>query len=219
MPCSFTEMVFQDINMFAAPPAPSQDPMTDRHRWTIPVLSAWLNARIYTAPSKWKVGQLKEKVYGLMDRAQGAPPIQLPVGGRLSDIINLIIALSDMIGLLMTEVVTEEKCVRAEVLLKLFLSRLDRVDVSLYSHLDKFVLLWIKKSNFMGLLNLPSMMCSRGPVRLHWELGGRGERVIQDFKKIITTQQGRWAYIAHLKFLQLKALNKIITLIHNVVKE
>jgi hypothetical protein len=84
----------------------------------------------------------------------------------------------------MTEVTTEEKCVLAEVILKLFLSRLDRVDISLYSHLDKFVPLWIKKSNCMGLLNLPSMMRSRGPVRLHWELGGRGERVIQDLKKL-----------------------------------
>jgi hypothetical protein len=71
----------------------------------------------------------------------------------------------------------------------------------------------------MELLNFPSMMRSRGPVRLHWELGGRGERVIQDLKKITTTQQGRWAYIAHLKFLQLKALKQIIPLIHNVVQD
>jgi hypothetical protein len=63
MPCSFTDMVFQDINMFGAPPDPYQDPMTDRHRWTIPVLSTCLKARRCTAPYKWKVGQLREKVY------------------------------------------------------------------------------------------------------------------------------------------------------------
>jgi hypothetical protein len=127
--------------VYAAPPAPYQDPMTDRHRWTIPVLIAWLKARRHTAPSKCKVGQLREKFCGLMDRAQGAPPILPPVGGRLRDIIDLSIALSDMIRLLMTQVVTEEKCVRAEVPLKLFLSRLDRVDISLHSHLDKFIAL------------------------------------------------------------------------------
>jgi hypothetical protein len=83
--------------MFAAPPDPYQDPMNDRHRWNTPVLSAWLKSRRHTTLSKWKVGQLREKTYGLMDRAQGAPPILPPVGGRLSDITNLIIFLSDMI--------------------------------------------------------------------------------------------------------------------------
>jgi hypothetical protein len=85
-----------------------------------------------------------------------------------------------------------------------------KVNKALHDHLLDYVPIWIKKSNFMGLLNLRDMMRARGAIRLHWELGGRGKRVIQDFKKNVGSMQGRWAYLAHLKVLQLKSLNRIL---------
>jgi hypothetical protein len=81
--------------------------------------------------------------------------------------------MSNMIRFLMTDVVTDEKCERAEVLIKTFLSRVHRVNKALHDHLLDYVPIWIKKSNFMGLLNLPKMMRAGGGIRLHWEWGGR----------------------------------------------
>ena len=45
--------------------------------------------------------------------------------------------------------------------------------------------IWISKSNFMSLLNLPKQMKQFGPLRLYWEGGWKGEGIIQEIKCLI----------------------------------
>jgi hypothetical protein len=114
------------------------------HIWTMHVLKAWLKARREGGYTKLKVGQLRERVYHLMDRVEGPPAIRPPLYAKLSDVINLVIEMMDMICLLMMDNVTGEMCVRAEVLVKLFLSRVDVVEYGMFHHLGKYVPMWIK---------------------------------------------------------------------------
>ena len=44
---------------------------------------------------------------------------------------------------------------------------------------------WVKKSNYLSLLNIPTQMKLYGPMRLYWEGGYRGEGIIQEVKGII----------------------------------
>jgi hypothetical protein len=83
-----------------------------------------------------------------MDRVEGPPDMFPPHYAKLSDVINLIIAMSDMIRLLMMDHVTKEMYARAEVLVKLFLSRVDVMDYDMFHHLGKYVPMWIKKASF-----------------------------------------------------------------------
>jgi hypothetical protein len=149
------QVVFQDINKYAAPPATYHDPFNPIHMWTMPVLKAWLKARHEGEYTKLKVGQSTEWVYHLTDHVESPPSIRPPLYAKLSDVINLLISMSDMVRLLMTDHVTEEMCVCAEALVKLFLSRVDVVDYDMFHDLGKYVPMWIKKSNLIGMLNLP----------------------------------------------------------------
>ena len=45
--------------------------------------------------------------------------------------------------------------------------------------------IWITKSNYLSLLNLPDQMKEFGPLRLYWEGGWKGEGIIQELKSII----------------------------------
>ena len=45
--------------------------------------------------------------------------------------------------------------------------------------------IWISKSNYLSLLNLPEQMKEFGPLRLYWEGGWKGEGIIQELKSLI----------------------------------
>ena len=54
--------------------------------------------------------------------------------------------------------------------------------------------IWINKSNYMSLLNLPRQMKEFGPLRLYWEGGWKGEGIIQELKPLIRNRfQKNWS--------------------------
>jgi hypothetical protein len=85
-----------------------------------------------------------------------------------------------MIKLLMTNVANDITCTHAGMLVKFLLLSVNVLDQAMHDHLLKNTPLWIKKYNLMGLLNLADMMRSHDPICLHWKIGGRRERVIQN---------------------------------------
>ena len=52
---------------------------------------------------------------------------------------------------------------------------------------NKYKPIWVKKSNYMSLLNLPKQMNLFGPLRRYWEGSYRGEALVQELKPLIKT--------------------------------
>ena len=69
----------------------------------------------------------------------------------------------------------------------MFLSTRDKFDKDLNSEETECKPIWVKKSNYMSLLNLPKQMSLFGPLRRYREGSYRGEALVQDFKPLIKT--------------------------------
>jgi hypothetical protein len=92
----------------------------------------------------------RDTAFALMDQPGGPPAVLPPAGGEVQEMIEMLIAMSNMMRFLMTDVVTGEMCERAEFLIKTFLSRVHKVNKALLDHLLDYVPIWIKHPILWG---------------------------------------------------------------------
>ena len=104
------------------------------------------------------------------------PPILPPPGGRVENIVEMILALKAMVARLMKKCVIKDDVHDAERHIKIFLSSFERFDKAIRGKDDKPT--WITSYNFICLTNLPDMLRDFGPIRNLWEGGGQGEKII-----------------------------------------
>lgn len=152
----------QDGTVFVPPNRP-QD------KWTADHNRGWLKIR--GLDTSGRALELRQRVAGYM--AESEPPAVLEPAGTLDDIFDLVESMSDMIRSLMVTSCTESEIRKADMSVKLFLTRFAHLDQKMNKH--KKTLQWIASYTFPCLLNLPGIMREFGPLRNFWEGGVRGE--------------------------------------------
>lgn len=100
-------------------------------------------------------------------------------GGTMLDIIHMTTALYAMLSHTLQKNVTKELIHSVDQHIKLFLNAYADFDIALHG---KKNVSWIKKYNFLSLLNLPEQMKNFGPLLNLWEGGIVGEKIISTMK-------------------------------------
>ena len=98
--------------------------------------------------------------------------------------VNTASALSGMLSRLMARTVTPRHIDETQLWIEEFLSCVHELDL-LLGWAEKNQPMWFARANFLGLLNLPDMMRSYGPIRELWEGGAKGEGFIGEIKSHI----------------------------------
>ena len=71
--------------------------------------------------------------------------------------------------------------------------------------------IWLKKYNFLSLLNIPDAMYQYGPLINLWEGSNQGEGYLRYAKPIITDIHSKnWQINAHIKLIDVTSMNEVI---------
>jgi hypothetical protein len=115
-------------------------------------------------------------------------------------IVNVASSLYAMLSRLLQRVVCPELCDSAERHVKIFLNYYVLLDKKLKGEDNDG---WIKKYNFLSLLNLPEQMRSFGPLLNLWEGGYMGERIITTMKpEIVSGLRMNWTSSLYKKVMR-----------------
>ena len=79
--------------------------------------------------------------------------------------------------------IDEAIILESDLSIRIYLRMVEELNNALRNQHDKPI--WISRSNYLSLLNLPEQMRFFGPLRLYWEGGWKGEGIIQEIKEII----------------------------------
>ena len=188
--------VYSHIDNYEAPSKPMK-------RWTMKENSAWLKA--HGLDSNGHATELRNRVNRHASKLNEAP------GGDIKNVFNVLIAMMKMISLIMAEEVTETLINECDNAIKVFLSMVDIFDAAMHNN-ERKTKIWVRKSNFISLLNLPEQMRMYGPLRRYWEGGYRGEAMIQELKPLITTGLSKnWQRRILTKFYNTRAIGHFQT--------
>ena len=174
----------------------------------------WVTARVdsiaenvnYQEPhepmEKWKKDQLKNwcKWHGVAAGARNKKELFIYVcelinnkdesleviknpGGEVRNVTNCLRTMSRMISILMQTEMNEDLISESDLSIRIYLRMVEELNNALRNRNDKPI--WISRSNYLSLLNLPEQMRFFGPLRLYWEGGWKGEGIIQEIKEII----------------------------------
>ena len=148
---------------------------------------------------KGKVKELRDKINELKNQPGGSPRTLPPKGCSVENICQFVGSWLSMIAALMKKEIEDNKIIKVEREIKIFLSNLDIVQKSLIERgeIEKQILsstnvdgsntdglwkpsekdkrdslpLWLSKYNFQSLLNLPETIKLFGPISNLWEGG------------------------------------------------
>lgn len=118
-------------------------------------------------------------------------------------IINLVYSFHAMISRLMTNKMDTNIQTEITRYIKIFLNRKNESDLYIYK-MDN----WSKKSNFVSLMNLSENAMIFGPIKLYWEGGPCGEKIIQMIKPLINGLTINWQKNTLLRFYRGNILKK-----------
>ena len=104
-------------------------------------------------------------------------------GGDVKNVTNCLRAMLRMISILMQTEINEKLISESDLSIQIYLRMVEELNNALRNKKDKPI--WITRSNYLSLLNLPDQMRLYGPLRLYWEGGWKGEGIIQEIKEII----------------------------------
>ena len=119
----------------------------------------------------------------------------------------LIVSLRLMICRVMATSFTEQSINLMEKSIKVFLNAYTEVDKKIPSSKER----WLQKSNFLCLLNVPSIIRAFGPIRNYWEGSALGEKILQ-------IPKGMWHGFTHnwsVNMLRHMSKNKAIIQVTN----
>jgi hypothetical protein len=168
-------------------------PDKPQEKWTAVQNRGWLKVRGLDVSGL--ALELRERVAGYMEDPDG-PPALLEPAGTLQDIFDLIESMSDMIRSLMVTSCAVHEIRKADMSIKLFLTRFANLDRKMNKH--KKTLQWIASYTFPCLLNLPDIMREFGPLRNFWEGGVRGEGFLSFVKPTHGTIGLRYNWFVHV---------------------
>jgi hypothetical protein len=168
-------------------------PDKPQEKWTAVQNRGWLKVRGLDVSGL--ALELRERVAGYMEDPDG-PPALLEPAGTLQDIFDLIESMSDMIRSLMVTSCAVHEIRKADMSIKLFLTRFANLDRKMNKH--KKSLQWIASYTFPCLLNLPDIMREFGPLRNFWEGGVRGEGFLSFVKPTHGTIGLRYNWFVHV---------------------
>ena len=127
---------------------------------------------------------LKHSVQEYHNQIGGPPPLISTDDVNMQHATNLITSMVCMISHVMTKMTCPELILEVEHVIKIYLTMVHKFDLAIRKDETKKYT-WVRKSNYLSLLNIPTQMSLYGPLRLYWEGGYRGEGIIQEIKGII----------------------------------
>ena len=104
-------------------------------------------------------------------------------GGDVKNVINCLNSMARMIAIVMQTHTDNDLILKCDLSIRIFLRTAEDLNKALRQQDDKPI--WISRSNYLSLLNLPRQMEMFGPLRLYWEGGWKGEGIIKEIKEII----------------------------------
>ena len=151
-------------------------------RWYKPHYVRWLTDR--GQPAKGSVLALKTLVMKLIEREEGPPPVRSTVAGNVystEQVSRVLTSLDQMLKSVMVDEVKPGVTSQiASYWFKLFLTEANLLGQQITTE-DKKPLV-VSCSNFLTLMNIPSMLENFGPLRLLWEGGVHGEAFVRFIK-------------------------------------
>ena len=196
--CSIDNIASDTI--FVAPDKPQT-------QWTRPQNCSWLSARGLC--TKGKAAELRTRVRDYMRQADGPPALLPQVGGEVTNVHQMLVALKAMVARVMAKEITKRDIEMVDYHIRLFLNRFEAFDKGMRDVKDKPT--WISSYNFICLTNIPSMLQEFGPVRNLWEGGGLGEKIIGLLKPHWYGFRKNWHYNLLQKVLQKMAIQRVQT--------
>ena len=131
----------------------------------------------------WKKKELFEYVCEIIGNKEIPKEIKGNPGGNVKNVTNCVITLCRMIGIVMQREINDELIKECDLSIRIYLRMIEELNSKIKNNDDKPI--WINRSNFLSLLNLPEQMKIFGPLRLYWEGGWKGEGIIKELKEVI----------------------------------
>ena len=182
---------------------PYTDPATDPKTWTRKQNEKWMKARGQKISKNCSALDLRKKVLEWLAHDNPPPIVEKP-NIDSKDVMKLLTSLTQMCGLVMSRVVTEEYLLELDFHIKAFLTRFHKFSNATTT---KELPGWISSHNFVCLLNLPRIAREYGPLRNLWEGGYLGEGFIRTVKPFLKTGfRKNWATNLHKNVLREKVL-------------
>lgn len=176
---------YQNLEEAVAEPVQIElPPEEDQAKWSKEQNKYWLKIRGIPGISKLRtVIGFRSKVADEMKKDPRAEVLEIPVIDY-SEVLNLLVYLSEAIKCIMCEKVTPEVCIKTDFAVRLYISAYDNLDRKLRKKGEKPGV--ITSYNFSSLLNLSATMKRFGPLRHLWEGKWQGEAFLQRLKPIMT---------------------------------
>lgn len=178
-----------------------------QHKWLARHNKFWLKAR-----GLQHIGsaiEIRKRVAETMKKDGNFPrPVSAP-NLVLSQVEDVLLALSDVLECIMDRNVTNLTSKKAGLLIKWLIYKYDTLDRALSGNIRSPDV--IAKYSFMCLMNVPLMIETFGALRNLWEGGWRGEGILQKMKPLVT--QGlkhKWEGHLLAKMLRSRALDALL---------
>ena len=190
---------------------PFEPPPIPQYKWNRPVNEAWLKARGLPAV-KGDHLQVRAKVKEYLEQDGGPPPLLPLTGGPFENVENYLTSCSAMVANCMQAEVDEDQIDEVERHVKIFLSMTDKLDNELQQEgkKKKSNPVWVRKSNFICLLNLSTVMREFGSLRALWEGGSIGEAYLRVVKPEIQNAFSKNWHVNVLKKVLKRRANMIV---------
>ena len=185
-----------------------EKPAGEIKTWKKPTLRYWCDWHGFKY-GKQNKKQLQKYVLDINKDSSIENAIVSQPGGDVKNIMNLIVSLNTMVALIMQPEIDETLINHCECSIKIYLTIVELVNSNLRDKGE--IPIWINKSNYMSLLNLPRQMKEFGPLRLYWEGGWKGEGIIQELKPLIRNRfQKNWSKNTLKRLYNLRAFDYLL---------
>ena len=182
--------------------------------WYAKMCKDWLKA--HGIKCNGYVSELKAKIKSLKENVESPQKLQAEEKCDITVVDNFIGSFVSTIANIMTRVVDDDIVIQVDREIKIYLSNLNIFEKSISAlHYNSKIgnknIYWLKKYNFMSLLNIPDAMRRYGPLINLWEGSNQGEGYLRYAKPRITDIHSKnWQINAHIKLLNETSMNNVI---------
>ena len=193
---------------------PYVEPLIPVHHWYRKMCLDWLYA--HGLAFKGTLSELRAIIKMKKSNTDSPPKLEVRKSCEIDIVDSFIGSLLSTIACVMTRVVNEEKIVQVEREIKIYLTNLDKFEVGINTEQKKTKhaiqnKIWLKKYNFLSLLNIPDIMQKYGPLINLWEGSNQGEGYLRYAKpRIRDIHSHNWQINAHTNLLNESSMKDVI---------
>ena len=183
-------------------------------RWYVQMCKDWLDA--HGVEFNGKISELKEKIESLKANVQSPPKLKQMNDLPIHIVDHFIGSLLSTIASIMTKEVDKDSISKVDREIKIYLTNLDNLQMKILSiRSDESIPVkekyWLRKYNFLSLMNIPGAMMKYGSLTHLWEGSNQGEGYLRYVKpRISDIHSKQWHLKAHVKLLNETAMDDVI---------